>query len=606
MIYAGYFGLSEPGFSITPDPRFLYLSEAHREALAHLLYGIGEGGGFVLLTGEVGTGKTLLCRTFLEQIPEQVDVALILNPALTAAELLHAICDEYRIVLPDETPSIRLMLARLNDYLLAAHGANRKPLLLIDEAQNLMPEVLEQIRLLTNLETHTHKLLQIFLVGQPELREMLRSPALRQLSQRITARYHLKPLNRREASAYITHRLAIAGAKRPLFTASAQRRIHKLSGGVPRLINTLCDRALLGAFVTGKTKVDRRIIDQAADELLDLPNSAGSAGWWVAVVFVVLFLLVGGLFLNHQDPYLLQPEKIVQHLERLLRPTRQQQLVDDASDTAPITAVGSPITQEPLAATQADESPGPQPADSKDRMEVIKPNAPGEQSGDNRSSPAAIEIAVQSEPQPSVQPVALETLLMDRREGLRQLLARWGIVPEENYRGADLCDWALQQGVRCRESNGGWKQIQQYDRPAMIELTGRPKQRYALVTGIGPRYATLTQGDRSSRILREELDAHWRGSFLLLWRPPPDGVTLIGPGANQNYAAWLQQRLAHIPGFAVSFHPPASYDRQLQDAIRRFQQQQGLQTDGLVGPETIIALNSQASVADTPRLEQTE
>ncbi|MCB1852288.1 MAG: peptidoglycan-binding protein, partial [Gammaproteobacteria bacterium] len=234
------------------------------------------------------------------------------------------------------------------------------------------------------------------------------------------------------------------------------------------------------------------------------------------------------------------------------------------------------------------------------------PNAPGEQSGDNRSSPAAIEIAVQSEPQPSVQPVALETLLMDRREGLRQLLARWGIVPEENYRGADLCDWALQQGVRCRESNGGWKQIQQYDRPAMIELTGRPKQRYALVTGIGPRYATLTQGDRSSRILREELDAHWRGSFLLLWRPPPDGVTLIGPGANQNYAAWLQQRLAHIPGFAVSFHPPASYDRQLQDAIRRFQQQQGLQTDGLVGPETIIALNSQASVADTPRLEQTE
>ena len=210
-MYTKYFGLKEPGFSITPDPRFLYLSEDHREALAHLLYGAGEGGGFVLLTGEVGTGKTTICRTFLEQLPQEVDVALILNPPLTVPDLLYAICEEFGIPVSATIESPRVLVARLNRYLLEAHARNRRPVLLIDEAQNLSPDVLEQIRLLTNLETHTHKLLQIFLVGQPELRDLLDTRELRQISQRITARYHLLPLSRRETSNYVAHRLAVAG-----------------------------------------------------------------------------------------------------------------------------------------------------------------------------------------------------------------------------------------------------------------------------------------------------------------------------------------------------------------------------------------------------------
>ncbi|MCF7985287.1 MAG: AAA family ATPase, partial [Thiohalocapsa sp.] len=254
-MYPRYFGLKEASFSITPDPHYLFLSEQHREALAHLLYGAGDGGGFVLLTGEVGTGKTTVCRAFLEQLPSDVDVALVLNPAMTATELLHAICDEFRLDVPAAEQSVKALVDRLNGYLLDVHARGRRPVLIIDEAQNLRPKVMEQIRLLTNLETTKHKLLQIFLIGQPELRQMLASPDLRQLNQRITARFHLRPLGVRETAAYVDHRIAVAGVDRPLFTAAALREVHRRSGGVPRLINLLCDRALLGAAVSRQMQV---------------------------------------------------------------------------------------------------------------------------------------------------------------------------------------------------------------------------------------------------------------------------------------------------------------------------------------------------------------
>ncbi len=266
-MYPKYFGLSEASFSITPDPQYLFLSEQHREALAHLLYGAGEGGGFVLLTGEVGTGKTTVCRAFLEQLPPEVDVALILNPAVSSLELLRAICDEFRIRISEQERTSKQLVDRINDFLLQAHANGRRPVLMIDEAQNLRPKVLEQIRLLTNLETPKHKLLQIFLVGQPELRTLLGRQGLRQLDQRITARFHLKPLDARETGDYIRHRLAVGGVERPLFTPSAVRRIHALSGGVPRLINILCDRALLGAYVSRSAHVTPRIVDKSAHEV---------------------------------------------------------------------------------------------------------------------------------------------------------------------------------------------------------------------------------------------------------------------------------------------------------------------------------------------------
>jgi general secretion pathway protein A len=271
-MYTSFFGLSEKPFAITPDPRYLYLSERHTEALAHLAYGISEAGGFIQLTGEVGTGKTTVLRSLLQQLPPHCDVALILNPRVTPAEFLLAICDELHVQVPagSET-SVKSLVDILTHFLLDAHGRSRRIVLMVDEAQNLDADVLEQVRLLTNLETATQKLLQIILIGQPELREVLARPELRQLAQRITGRYHLEALRGKETIAYIRHRLRVAGATRDLFTAGALRELHRLSAGVPRIINVISDRALLGAYTRELHQIDGALVRRAASEVYGRP-----------------------------------------------------------------------------------------------------------------------------------------------------------------------------------------------------------------------------------------------------------------------------------------------------------------------------------------------
>ena len=273
-MYLKHFNLTERPFSITPDPRFLYMSARHREALAHLLYGLGEGGGFVQLTGEVGTGKTTICRCLLEQVPDNVDLALVLNPKVTAAELIATVCDELGIEYPAGTTSIKTLTDLLNRYLLDAYARGRRTVLLIDEAQNLSADVLEQVRLLTNLETAKQKLLQIILIGQPELRDLLSREDLRQLAQRITGRYHLEPLSRDETAQYIEHRLRVAGALGEVFDSSAKREVFRLTEGVPRLINVICDRALLGAYSRETRRVSRRLVDDFRAAVDEFPVAA--------------------------------------------------------------------------------------------------------------------------------------------------------------------------------------------------------------------------------------------------------------------------------------------------------------------------------------------
>jgi general secretion pathway protein A len=287
-MYQGYFGLTEAPFSIAPDPRYLYMSQRHQEALAHLLYGVSGDGGFVLLTGEVGTGKTTICRCLLEQVPESCDVAYIFNPKLTVEELLSTLCVEFGIAYPAGNTSIKVFVDCINAYLLDAHARGRHTVLIIDEAQNLSADVLEQMRLLTNLETNQRKLLQIILLGQPELAVMLERPELRQLAQRIVARYHLGPLTKPEAAAYIRHRLEVSGTRQPLFPTGLLGRVHRLSGGVPRVINVLCDRALLGAYTQGKERIDRATLAQAAREVFHRPRPQYRNTLFVSVVFIVL------------------------------------------------------------------------------------------------------------------------------------------------------------------------------------------------------------------------------------------------------------------------------------------------------------------------------
>jgi general secretion pathway protein A len=272
-MYRNYFGLGETPFSIAPDPRYLYMSLPHQEALAHLLYGVNAGGGFVLLTGEIGAGKTTICRCLLEQVPPSCDIAYVFNPKLTVEELLSTICSEFRIASAPGRATTKAFVDRINTYLLDAHAKGRQSVLIIDEAQNLSTDVLEQMRLLTNLETNQRKLLQIVLIGQPELAEKLARPELRQLAQRIVARYHLGPLTQSEVAAYVGHRLEVAGARKQLFPPSILGRLYRLSHGVPRVINVLCDRALLGVYVQGRERVDRAILRQAAREVLGEPIS---------------------------------------------------------------------------------------------------------------------------------------------------------------------------------------------------------------------------------------------------------------------------------------------------------------------------------------------
>ena len=304
-MYTSYFGLTESPFALTPDPRFLFLSRRHREALAHLLFGMGDKGGFVLLTGEVGTGKTTLCRSLLEQVPEGVEIALVLNPKQTSLELMASICDELKVSYPNPAQSLKVLIDHLNRHLLDIHAKGQRTVVIIDEAQNLGIEVLEQVRLLTNLETTTRKLLQILLIGQPELQGMMARPELRQLGQRITARYHLAPLLPEETAAYIEHRLEVAGCKRPLFTRRTLRLIHRLSGGVPRLINTICDRALLGAYGQKRMVVNRGLARQAAAEVMGkkgLIRGSGIRTWALAPLLLIL-LGTGWVFLQGPKPY---------------------------------------------------------------------------------------------------------------------------------------------------------------------------------------------------------------------------------------------------------------------------------------------------------------
>ena len=307
-MYREYFGLKEKPFSIAPNPHYFYMSGQHREALAHLIYGIKGEGGFVLLTGEVGTGKTTVCRLLLELIPKDLEVAFILNPILTVEELLETICDEFGIGYPEGNRGIKVLVARIHAYLLDVQSRDRRAVLIIEEAQNLSTEVLEQVRLLTNLETNEHKLLQVIMLGQPELREKLGQRQLRQLSQRITARYHLGPLPKKEVAAYVNYRLTAAGLVRGrLFPAPTVRKLFRLSKGVPRLINVICDRALLGAYVQGKDLVDKETLTKAAREV----SGSGSRQWlkprvllwtFAGLLLIVCAALAAAYYLHGPGP----------------------------------------------------------------------------------------------------------------------------------------------------------------------------------------------------------------------------------------------------------------------------------------------------------------
>lgn len=546
-MYNDYFGFREAPFTIAPDPRYLYLSDSHREALAHLLFAVGGQGALTLVTGEVGTGKTTVCRRFIEQVPEHVDVALVLNPRVNGREMLASIAQELGLRF-NPPASTREMTNALNRYLLAAHARGRHTVLIIDEAQNLTPEVLEQLRLLTNLETSEKKLLQIVLLGQPELQQLLSQKNLRQLNQRIGARYHLQPLGREDIQRYLAYRLQVAGRRDSLFTSGAIRRITRLSGGIPRLINLLADRSLLGAYARSQTVVDRRTVSQAAAEVLprpgraprkDSPVPSGHFPWLPvlsvasavgACVFVLWLLSSAGHLPGSLDVMALMAGKTLQE-ERL-----------------------ETVAAESVSATE--HTPGAE-TPAGDREFLLNASA--------RNS---------------------------RDQADRALMGLWG----HNYRPVqqdNVCEFALNRGLQCLNRNGNWRSLLQLDHPVILRLfNARGESVYAVLSELHQQEARVLVNGRERLVERDLLDEFWLGEYSLVWRQPPFESRLIEPGESRDRDSWLRQAL-DMAGI--------SSQGGLSQQVMRFQRDQGLVPDGITGPVTLIRMNQVLEIPG-PRL----
>jgi len=557
IMYRDYFGFKESPFSIAPDPRFLYMSERHREALAHLLYGMQTDGGFVLVSGEVGTGKTTMCRCLLDQLPENVDVAFILNPRVTTSELLASICDEFAINYPPGNRSIKLFVDRINTFLLETHAKGRRAVVIIDEAQNLHPTVLEQVRLLTNLETSEHKLLQVIMLGQPEILKILDRPELRQLAQRITARYHLEALSRQELGGYINHRLAVAGLRHELFTPGIVRSLYRLSGGIPRLTNVICDRALLGAYVQGHTRVKRRTLAKAAREVLGQRSAdtrpRPATPWWVTASVAVLV----GVFVFGMDFF--------QH---------RAVPVETPTEVMPPASVTENFAPAPEAVTE-NVAPAPEAITA---------------SGVPASGMApAVALPAAALAWPADLPVS-----MSKAMAFRALLARWGrdfALAEHD----DVCQYARRYGLECLFRRGNLDSLQQFNGPAVLRLSDDQGQDfYAALVELRGEAATLVVGQAGRVVSLADLQAHWPGEFTMLWRPPPGYHVELTEGGQGDAVKWLRERLAVVQGRQVQGEGNRNlvFDAGLKRQVEVFQTDQGLKADGIAGPQTLMRLNT--------------
>jgi general secretion pathway protein A len=557
-MYIAYFGLAEKPFSLTPDPRFLYLSERHAEALAHLQYGILEGGGFIQLTGEVGTGKTTLTRTLLARLPDEIELALVINSRLAERELLLTVCEELRVAGCADAPDVKTLIDRLNARLLEIHGSGKRAVLMIDEAQNLGIEVLEQLRLLTNLETSTAKLLQIILVGQPELRDTLARNDLRQLAQRVTGRYHLGPLDPEDTAAYVRHRLAVAGATRELFTPGALRAVHARSGGVPRLINVICDRALLGAYTAERPRVTRRLVGAAAKEVGGRPprrlwSTHALAG--ASAASVALVVAVAGWRLA---------------------------FTDDAKLPAP----PQPAASAGVAATL--EAP---PDAGVAAAPEAAPAAHGQAGGDEPVASARVGVLLQS---------AADT---GTDGAFATLLGLWDV--ERAPPDVQPCRHVETHGLRCQHQLGSWTLLRALNRPAILALIdekGEPHQ--IVLSALDERRATLHVDGVPHVVTADDLASYWFGEFLILWRPHPEASQLMLPGAKSDGVRWLRETLAGLQGGGDTSPDPAYYDDVLTERVRVFQRHHGLKADGKAGLQTLIALDTVAGDPQAPTLAE--
>jgi general secretion pathway protein A len=573
-MYLSFFGLNEKPFAITPDPRYLYLSERHAEALAHLLYGINESGGFIQLTGEVGTGKTTVVRTLLSRVPHHADVAVILNPRVTPVEFLLTICEELGLHIADaDRDSVKQMVDALNQRLLAAHAEGRRIIVIVDEAQNLSADVLEQVRLLTNLETPTQKLLQIILIGQPELRDLLDRTDLRQLAQRITGRYHLEPLSREESKGYVRHRLRVAGAAEEIFTPSALAEVHRLAAGIPRVINVTCDRALLGAYTQETRKVTAGLVRRAAGEVYGrrfLPQWLGWLVGTVGLVGIAAAALLGWQLWQRQ----ISPLRTAAH-----NPAR----VVAANPAAPL----MPGAMKPAATGGITAG-------------TTMPGAAGLPTPVATAVPGAV---------PSTAPVvatSINALLAAHSANtsdaaaFRSLLSLWGTAMADDR---NPCGQAAKAGLSCLEQRGSWAQVRALNRPAILTLTDDHGQRHRVVlSALDDQFATLNLGEHNQRVPLDELSRDWFGEFTVVWKPKTARTRLLSVGMQGDEVRWLRRSLNALQGAASDPEHSDIYDEELAIAVQNFQREHRLTVDGIAGVQTQVVLDTALAEPGSPLL----
>ncbi|MCS6135180.1 AAA family ATPase [Shewanella baltica] len=540
-MYKAFYGLSDNPFSIAPNPHYLFLSDRHREALAHLTYGLGETGGFVLLTGEVGTGKTTVSRCLLGQLPDNTDTAFILNPSLTELELLATLCDELKISYGDN-PTLKQLTDHLSRFLLDNHSKGRNTVLIIDEAQHLRPEVLEQLRLLTNLETDTKKLLQVILIGQPELQLLLKRQELRQLAQRITARYHLLPLNEDEIALYVLHRLQVAGRFEPLFTRKAVKVLQKYSGGIPRLINLLCERSLMAGYAQSRVPIDHHMVRQAAAEVLGEEEPTQNRYLWPTATAAALFVAFGVSYWLFTD-----------------KPVNAASASSMALESTSVNVAA--LNTQALSATEG--------------MGKLV------QRVDQQSSQGSI-------PDPN------QRLLNDAINQSRDidtafagLFSVWGKVP---YKGLTACQSAVEQGLSCYQQQGNWMSLTRLNYPAVVYLVDDNQQDfYGAVIAVDGEQLLMQLGEQQLWVDRAWFNQHFSGTFEILWQAPNLPMMDISQKSSPGQLQWLENALAHVNN--RNTRRVNQFDVQLENDLKSFQSQHGLKADGIAGNQTLVRLN---------------
>ncbi len=551
------------------------MSRQHQEGLAHLLYGINQGGGFVALTGEVGTGKTTLCNCLLGRLPSDVDIALILNPKLSANELLASICDELNISYNKDFSSLKELIDALNAHLLATHAKNRKTVVLIDEAQNLSLDVLEQIRLLTNLETVKTKLLQIILVGQPELKKILENPELRQLNQRITARYHLKSLSLAETHKYIKYRLKVSGGNTNIFNRSATKKVYKLSKGIPRLINVICDRSLLGAYVENAKFVTTGIIDKAVKEVLPAQQSFLKEHAFKMVsglVLLISYLFFSYFFINYLSedgdvPTLALEEKAEEEKKVAKVKTEEVQLENTKDEENNQQFSSLDFAQKPIQKTP-----------------VNLPNKP-------RTPP---------EPTDFISHIKHHNLSLF--SGISQLALLWKkSIPKDAQ-----CKELEEEGLNCLFGHSSWEKLITLNRPVIMEFpVSETEKKYALLSKIKNGNPVFQfKGDKVfSKVfsIDEVLDL-WEGYYVILWQPPTKKIETVYPGWSFSGVKWIKKQILKNNPNAMLTDDSNYYDETLKTEVKKFQKQHYLIPDGIVGANTFIYLQNNDPLDNSPKL----